>query len=163
MTKQMHYFSTIRGITEQETGKDTVYFGRVLRVPKSQIGGPEHTKLEQELLDWLEGMEPPQGVVERYEIFDSDDMVIMYRVPYQEEQSEEQPEPASELQTMDEIPEPPEELLKVLAGYSVLLETGGEKAAHNYSKKIAKLGRRLLKEYGIAESEMSSDQGGYLH
>lgn len=95
MEKNLAYWSTIRGITEHKTGKDTVYYGLVFSYPKEEIlkGIPPIEEAMMQKVDQLTSGEAtekdggfvPNGVVERCEVLDmeTDHVAVMYRVPYQ--------------------------------------------------------------------------------
>lgn len=85
----VHYWSTVRGITQGTSEEDIVYFGKAFTIPAEAYVSPEgHVKHEvepetllQDRADW----EPvPDGVLERYEVRDSDteDVVVLYRMPF---------------------------------------------------------------------------------
>lgn len=92
----MVYNSTLRGKTERETGRATVYYGLTYHIPKDVYGTDKHLEIEtayQAKVDKLiaEGIDdqggfPKGGTVERYEAWDidSDDVLVMWRIPIQD-------------------------------------------------------------------------------
>lgn len=86
---KIHYYATIRGISQLETQKDLVYYGLSYRIKRDDFTGAEHRKKEKEILDTIEGwLDDGQvlkgGTIERYEVFDieSDDIIVMWRIPF---------------------------------------------------------------------------------
>jgi hypothetical protein len=80
------YISTVRGRTERNTDKNTVYWGRAVR--RTERGDKESFgKLLEDLPDTdPDGNEIVDGgTVEIYEVFDFDtgDFITLLRVPYQ--------------------------------------------------------------------------------
>lgn len=84
------YYSTSKGVTEQQTGTPTTYYGKVFKIPEklfSEQGDVDFEKdigeLVQEVRD--KGLEPvlDGATVERYETWDIEngDVWVMYRVP----------------------------------------------------------------------------------
>ena len=87
MTKmEVMYISTVRGRTERNTDKDTVYWGRVVR--RKDPGDRESFR---EMLEGLPDTDPDGneivagGTVEIYEAFDFDtgEYISLIRIPYQ--------------------------------------------------------------------------------
>jgi hypothetical protein len=90
----MHYFSTLRGVTEQETHSPVVYYGASWRIPRASMRSEEAAKkaMKQDF-DRLEALlqrtfEDKKvivgGIIERYETYDIEtgDMLVLYRIPY---------------------------------------------------------------------------------
>lgn len=90
----IYYDSTLRGITQRHTEKDTIYYGIILRWNQNAnpLTGDDPQRLDElpnllrKKLDHDSESVVPDGVMERFEIFDleSDDMIAMYRVPVQQ-------------------------------------------------------------------------------
>lgn len=88
------YLSVGRGITNPDGSRPVAYFGKVYRIPRSEHGTLRQLEWEMTPDDLLADMtrpdgvpieHVPDGVVERFEIYDQDsgDVWVMYRVPYQ--------------------------------------------------------------------------------
>ena len=84
------YYPTTKGVTQQQTGKEMVYYGKVFRIPKPLFDEEGDVEFEKEiagLVDEIQakGLEPLTGemTVEHYETWDteSDDVWVMYRMP----------------------------------------------------------------------------------
>lgn len=84
------YYPSTKGVTQQQTGADTVYYGRVFKIPENLFSEDGEVDFEKEIGELIEqiqqkGLEPvlDQATVERYETWDIDeeDVWIMYRVP----------------------------------------------------------------------------------
>ena len=92
------WFSTQRGISNEDGEKSRVYYGKVFRVPRDiatedarlAIEAREMNDLEERAINQscTEGGKPAHGeFLERYDVFDIEtgDALVMYRVPYQSE------------------------------------------------------------------------------
>jgi hypothetical protein len=84
------YYSTTRGVTQQQTGEEMVYYGKVFRIPKPLFDEDVDVEFEKEIAELYEeihakDLEPlsTETTVERYETWDleSDDVWVMYRIP----------------------------------------------------------------------------------
>jgi len=86
---KVFYQSTIRGITERDTGCPVLYLGYIVRTPKMDF--PEKLlENEPNIKEVIENLEReseveyiPGGIIERYEVreLESNDMVAMWRIP----------------------------------------------------------------------------------
>jgi hypothetical protein len=84
------YYSTTQGVTQQQSGAQTRYVGKVHRIPKalfSEDGDVDFSKDIAEIVQECQtkGLEPilDDATVERYEVQDIEngDAWVMYRVP----------------------------------------------------------------------------------
>ncbi len=84
------YYSTTLGVTQQQTGAPTVYYGKVFKIPKELFSEDGEVDFEKEIGQLTEevrekGLEPvlDDATVERYETWDIEngDVWAMYRVP----------------------------------------------------------------------------------
>ncbi len=82
------YTSPQKGITRARTGESLRYYGKVVRIPKEELGklsALTHDVHPEELLQELKDAKPvPGGTVEQYEVVDIEtgDLLTMWRVPY---------------------------------------------------------------------------------
>jgi hypothetical protein len=90
------YYSTTRGVTQQQTGGEMVYFGKVFRIPKPLFDEEVQVEFEKEIAELVEeieakGLQPllSDATVERYETWDteSEDVWVMYRMPCTKKES----------------------------------------------------------------------------
>ncbi len=88
------YYSTTKGVTEQQTGEPIIYYGKVFKIPEELFSEDGEVDFEKEIGDLVEearnkGLEPvsDEATVERYETRDigNGDVWVMYRVPCQTE------------------------------------------------------------------------------
>ena len=91
------YYKTSMGVTQQQTGASTIYYGKVFRIPKDlfdEEGDVDFEKEIGELVQEIEdqGLEPmiDGTTVERYEIWDlgNGDVSVMYRIPCKREETD---------------------------------------------------------------------------
>ena len=84
------YYSTTRGVTQQQTGGEIVYYGKVFKIAKPLFDEDVAVDFEKEIGELIDeihvkGLEPLSGepTVERYETWDleSGDVWVMYRMP----------------------------------------------------------------------------------
>lgn len=84
------YYSTTKGVTQQQTDASMVYHGKVFRIPKPLFDEEVDVDFEKEigtLVQEIEekGFEPllDETTIERYETWDTEsgDVWVMYRVP----------------------------------------------------------------------------------
>ncbi len=85
------YWSTVRGLANQEGGPATLFCGKVYRIPREDFGtqqGLNHEKMPEDIIEEIRNSRPDidpfsSGTIERYEIFDVDtgDILVMYRIP----------------------------------------------------------------------------------
>jgi hypothetical protein len=84
------YYSTTRGVTQQQTGGEMVYHGKIYRIAKSRFDEKAEVDFEKEIGELVDeihdkGLEPLSGeiAVERYETWDLEDgdVWVMYRMP----------------------------------------------------------------------------------
>lgn len=84
------YYPTTKGVSQQQTGEDMVYYGKVFKIPKplfDEMGDIDFDKEIGGLAEEIQakGLEPVlnETIVERYEVWDleSDDVWVMYRMP----------------------------------------------------------------------------------
>ena len=86
----LHYFSTVRGVTEEGPDSPIVYYGASWRIPKAAMRSLQTMQHEFEVMEDLVRREfadkkfPVGGIVERYEVFDIEtgEMIVMCRIPY---------------------------------------------------------------------------------
>ena len=95
---QLTYQSTIRGITSCDQEHPIVYYGKIVRVPRSvymkvvagKIGPTEWERADPTMdidcciKDLEDGIPVSGGIIERYEVRDIDngDLLVMVRIPY---------------------------------------------------------------------------------
>lgn len=88
----VYYQSVSRGLENPDGKRPVAYYGRVYRIPRSEHASIRQLEWElnpEELLAQLSAdsavplAQLPGGVIERFEIFDSEsgDVWVMYRVP----------------------------------------------------------------------------------
>lgn len=84
------YYSTTKGVTQQQTGTSIVYYGKVFKIPKKLFSEDGEVDFEKEIRGLVEeaqekGLEPvlDEATVERYETWsiEDGDVWVMYRVP----------------------------------------------------------------------------------
>jgi hypothetical protein len=84
------YYSTTRGVTQQQTGASTIYYGKAFKIPKELFSEDGEVDFEKEIGELVEeiqkkDLEPllNEATVERYEAWDVEDgdVWVMYRVP----------------------------------------------------------------------------------
>lgn len=84
------YYSTKQGVTQQQTGAPTVYYGKTFKIPKELFSEEAEVDFEKDIADLMgeireKGLEPvlDEATVERYETWDIEngDVWVMYRVP----------------------------------------------------------------------------------
>ena len=84
------YYSTMLGVTQQQTGNPTIYYGKVFKIPEELFSEDGEVDFEKEIGELNEeirdrGLEPvlDEATVERYETWDVEngDVWVMYRVP----------------------------------------------------------------------------------
>jgi hypothetical protein len=90
------YYSTTRGVTQQQAGGEMIYYGKVFRIPKPLFDEKEDVDFEKEIAELVEEIQakglqlvPDQTTVERYETWDleSEDVWVLYRMPCEIEKS----------------------------------------------------------------------------
>ena len=90
------YYSTTKGVTQQQTDASMVYHGKVFRIPKPLFDEEVDVDFDKqigELVKEIEekGLEPllDETTIERYETWDieSGDVWVMYRVPCEKKES----------------------------------------------------------------------------
>jgi hypothetical protein len=90
------YYSTTKGVTQQQTGAEMLYYGKVFKIPKPLFDEEGDVDFEKELNELIEqsqakGLEPllNETTVERYETWDmeSEDVWVMYRMPCAKKES----------------------------------------------------------------------------
>ena len=87
--KTIHYFSTIRGFSNQYTNEDVVYYGAVVRIPAQEYASQGAIKkYEEPVFNELEGKAaafgiPEGAIVERYDSWEweTGDVLVMCRIP----------------------------------------------------------------------------------
>jgi hypothetical protein len=84
------YYSTTLGVTQQQTGAPTIYYGKVFKIPQKLFSEDGEVDFEKEIGGLHEeiqkkSLEPvlDEATVERYETWDIEngDVWVMYRVP----------------------------------------------------------------------------------
>jgi len=84
------YYSTTRGVTQQQTGASTIYYGKAFKIPKKSFSEDGEVDFEKDIGGLVEeiqkkNLEPllNEATVERYEAWDVEngDVWVMYRVP----------------------------------------------------------------------------------
>ncbi len=84
------YYSTTKGVTQQQTGASMVYHGKVFKIHKPLFDEEVDVEFEKEVGELVQemaekGLEPllDESTIERYETWDIDsgDVWVMYRVP----------------------------------------------------------------------------------
>ena len=84
------YYSTKQGVTQQQTGAPTVYYGKTFKISKELFSEEGDVDFDKEIGRLMEeirgkGLEPVlnESTVERYETCDAGtgDVWVMYRVP----------------------------------------------------------------------------------
>jgi len=84
------YYSTTKGVTQQQTGGEMTYYGKVFKIPKPLFDEEGDVDFEKEIGELVtdiqaKGFEPlsDEMTVERYETWDleSEDVWVMYRMP----------------------------------------------------------------------------------
>ncbi len=87
------YYSTLQGVTQQQTGVSASYYGKVFKISKdlfSEDGDVDFQSDIEKLIGEMQGkgLEPllEEATVERYETWeiDGDNVWVMYRVPCKE-------------------------------------------------------------------------------
>ena len=87
------YTSPQKGITQARTRESLRYYGKVIRIPREELGKASALTYDadpEELLQDLKDAEPVLGgIVEQYEVVDMEtgDLLIMLRVPYRQKPS----------------------------------------------------------------------------
>jgi hypothetical protein len=146
-------------------GGDYLYFGKVFRIPKKDfVSGNtekyfrrEHKAIEkllQKLSDWDKSCEV--GEVFEYYVsddFETGDAIILWRIPVRKKGAKTF---ESESQEIENYPPPPEELLRITAGYMTVFKAVGEEAAREYIVKVAVESEKLLNTYGIESYAVES-------
>ena len=92
----LFWFSTGRGISNEDGEKKRLYYGKIFRVPRDLVDEKERLAIEEREMSDLEerairqsctkGGKPAAGeFMERYDVFDVEtgDAMVMYRLPYQ--------------------------------------------------------------------------------
>jgi len=84
------YYSTSKGVTQQQTGSVITYYGSVFRISRELFSEEGEVDFENEINELIErisdlGLEPllDGTTVERYETWDVEtgDVLVMYRIP----------------------------------------------------------------------------------
>ena len=84
------YYPVSKGVTEQQCGSPTSYYGKVFKIPKELFSEDGQVDFEKEIGGVIEevqekglGLVADEVTVERYEVTDIEtgDMWVMYRVP----------------------------------------------------------------------------------
>jgi hypothetical protein len=84
------YYSTVQGVTQQQTSAPTMYYGKVFKIPKELFSEDGEVDFEKEIGELNgkideKGLEPvlDEATIERYETWDIEngDVWVMYRVP----------------------------------------------------------------------------------
>ena len=84
------YYSTEKGVTQQQTGAPTVYYGKAFKITKQLFSENGDVDFEKEIGELVakvqeKGSEPvlDGATVERYETWDIEtgDVWVMYRLP----------------------------------------------------------------------------------
>ena len=84
------YYSTTKGVTQQQTDASLVYHGKVFRIPKPLFDEDVEVDFDKEIAELVrevqeKGLEPllDETTIERYETWDTEsgDVWVMYRVP----------------------------------------------------------------------------------
>ena len=174
---RMYYQSSIRGVTERDSGLSTVYWGVVRRISKEKARqDPDQAwteALQRNPLDKLlervsengKGGEIPEGaVIELYEIWDVEtgDVLMMWRVPIRltgdyESLTPEFPAFRVLVNPAEVSEEVPNELRLAYIGYLALKKEVGQEAAEKYLKDLQREVNKLLRKNGLrlfSESEV---------
>ena len=176
--RTMFYQSTIRGRTEEETKRATVYYGATYKIPRDIFATDEQIEVEKQMLEklneWIEtdidedeGRFPQDGIIERYEVYEigTGDIWVMYRVPHQAIDLAE-PTPTFADEAMDEAPDLSPEMKEVISGYIATSKLKGKSAGHTYARKLVRLARQLLRKHGISRHRLDgpddTGNGKYL-
>ncbi len=90
-SREILYWSTVKGLANKDGGPATIFYGKVYRIPREDFGTQRHFNHEKDPKDIIEeirnsrpDLDPfSSGPIERYEIFDVDtgDILVMYRIP----------------------------------------------------------------------------------
>ena len=84
------YYSTLHGVTQQQTGEAVTYYGKVFSIHKGLFSEDGDVDFQEEIAELIEeareqGLEPilDQATVERYETWemDGEKVWVMYRLP----------------------------------------------------------------------------------
>ena len=84
------YYSTTKGVTEQQTGEPTIYYGKVFKIPSKLFSEEGDVDFETEIAELVQEIQSKDSepmldaaTVERYETLDIEtgDAWVMYRVP----------------------------------------------------------------------------------
>jgi len=88
-SREILYWSTVKGLANNDGGPATVFYGKVHKIPREDFSTQQHLnheKMPEEIIEEIRSSRPdvdPIGPVERYEIFEVDtgDVLVMYRIP----------------------------------------------------------------------------------